>query len=70
MELVITKDIKRADGGVRLQAGAVQNYPRPTWQSIANTAGMELEDFTKPVTAAAEALVEPSKLSGRKRGNK
>ncbi len=69
MQLVITQDIKRADGGVRLQAGAVQDYPRPTWIDIANAAGMELEDFTKPVTVAAEALVTPEK-SWRKRGNK
>ena len=69
MQLVITQDIKRADGGVKWQAREVVEQPRATWQGIAKSAGMELEDFTKPVTAAAEALVTPEK-SWRKRGNK
>ena len=68
MERVITQDIKGADGGVRFQAGGVQDYPRPTWQAIADSAGMNLDDFTKPVTAAAEALIAPEQE--RKRGNK
>ncbi len=69
MQLVITQDIKRSDGGVKWLAREVVDQPRATWQGIAKSAGMELEDFTKPVTAAAEALVKPDNPR-LKRGNK
>ena len=63
MQRKLTRDI--TPGSERFPLGCVRDYPEATWRQIADSAGMELDDFTESVEvefgpgAAAQAADEP-----------
>lgn len=49
MERVFTKAV-----GKNFGIGEVRDYPGPTWEQIARSAGKPLDSFSKPVKEAAK----------------
>lgn len=57
MERIFTETIGR------FHKGAIRDFPRSTWQGIAESAGKKLDLFTKPVDVAAKAGIDAVALS-------
>lgn len=78
MERVFTQDIKNGEGEVKFRAGETRDWPKPTWQQVAISLGMDKDaykDFSMPLTDAAsltfakaakeKSEAKPAKSSGK-----
>lgn len=63
MERVFTQDIRNAQGEIKFAAGALKDFPKPTWVQIASNLGMSLDEFTVSKEAASHAGVMAGKAA-------
>ena len=53
MELVLLRDIPRADGSLRFRRGETKDWPKDTWENVADQVGVSLEELAGPPAAVA-----------------
>lgn len=56
MQRIFTEDILDRNGEVKFPQGMVRDFPRPTWEAIAHSAGKSLDQFTRVPKEALDAI--------------
>lgn len=72
MELAIIADVHRKNGQLRFAIGDVIDFPKSTWQGIANSLGRALETFAKPpgTLAAHQRQTVPGDAAAKAPGSR
>lgn len=47
MQRIFTENVMTKEGKVKFPQGMVRDFPKPTWQSIEQTAGKSYEEFSE-----------------------